>query len=306
MAGIIPAGGVAASNALGADPSILPADLANTCPGGPLFYPTNRCNTRFDPQAQNALLSEVLNVVKCGGIPYDCAEYDNLCRAIGEIALDKLFNCMERDFPVAQGVCSIERLVLATDSNGCRRIMRYNDVAATLATARNDSVWGLAYPLTMHPKTGQTTVNTHIYLASTFRDALNNNNIDTNVLFGPGNQNLLGQTTINLTCESSIEIAYTQIMAFEPGQNGGNGAQSIVAIEVDGTFPQQPDGFPINFGLMSNFQAQFSGVAGFTLPAGTHTFRFFLMAFTPAEAARVAVQGSASSSGAVWNIRTSG
>lgn len=81
MAGIMPNGGVSPDNALGADPTIVPADFVN-CGANPLFYPTGTCNPRFDPVAMNYLISEFMNLIKGLGGVYDCARFDNLYIAI--------------------------------------------------------------------------------------------------------------------------------------------------------------------------------------------------------------------------------
>lgn len=54
----------------------------NTINCSELWYSTNRCTPRFDPAAANATLAELINLVNCAGIPYDCTKLDNLCTAI--------------------------------------------------------------------------------------------------------------------------------------------------------------------------------------------------------------------------------
>ncbi|KRR21372.1 hypothetical protein CQ14_06900 [Bradyrhizobium lablabi] len=54
----------------------------NTVNCDDLWYSTTRCQPRFDPAAANATLSELINLVNCAGIPYDCTKFDNLCRAV--------------------------------------------------------------------------------------------------------------------------------------------------------------------------------------------------------------------------------
>lgn len=84
MSGVFPSSGVPASQTTGADGTIAAANLAN-CPDGALFYSTARCEPRFDPAAANALLSEVVNLVRCAALQYDCAKYTNLCDAVNAL-----------------------------------------------------------------------------------------------------------------------------------------------------------------------------------------------------------------------------
>lgn len=77
--GIFPTIGVAASQTLNAEQNPL---LAEGCTA--LFYAL-KCNPRLDVPSANAMISEVLNFVKCAGIEYDCSRLDNMCRAIDEL-----------------------------------------------------------------------------------------------------------------------------------------------------------------------------------------------------------------------------
>lgn len=306
MAGIMPDGGVSAASAQGADPTIVAGDLVN-CPGGPLFNPTNRCNVRFDPKSQNALISEALNLVKSAGIDYDCSRFDNLATAVGVLLGRLLTDCLTQNFPVATGAnaCSIQQLVLMTEPSGCIRIARYDEDTAVIGGARNSSVWGNGYPQAAHPLAGQTTPNVHLYEAGTLAGAVAANNVNPAVLFGPGNQNALGTLLFNLACDSSVTIEYEQQMAFEPKQNNGDGTRSVVVIMVDGAIPLQADGQPINFGPMSNFQGTYRSSITRQFSAGAHTLQFFLVSLGFPEPARVLVQGSPVATGGSWTARIS-
>ena len=79
MAGIFPAGGVAATNTT----NTVDADTSCT---NELFYAVSRCTPRFDPAAANAVMSEILNAVNAGGITYDCTVLTNLSTAIQAMA----------------------------------------------------------------------------------------------------------------------------------------------------------------------------------------------------------------------------
>lgn len=77
MAGIMPNGGVPpqqATNAL-SSPDII-------APGCASLWYAPRCNPKFDPAAANAMISEIINVVACADLDYDCTKLDNLCVAI--------------------------------------------------------------------------------------------------------------------------------------------------------------------------------------------------------------------------------
>lgn len=76
MTGIYPNAGVPAADARN-------TVVTSNVPGcTALFYSTTRCQPRFDPVAQNALLSEALNLISCAGLDYDCSRLDNLCLAV--------------------------------------------------------------------------------------------------------------------------------------------------------------------------------------------------------------------------------
>lgn len=81
MAGILPDSGVAASQTLNA----VDVDTVNCA--AELFYSVSRCQPRFDPAAMNAVLSELLNLVSCAGLDYDCSSLTNVCDAVKAMAL---------------------------------------------------------------------------------------------------------------------------------------------------------------------------------------------------------------------------
>ncbi len=59
-----------------------------------LWYSTSRCQPRFDPAAANAVLAELINLINCAGIPYDCSKLDNLCSAVGYLIQGGDANCL--------------------------------------------------------------------------------------------------------------------------------------------------------------------------------------------------------------------
>lgn len=74
--GIFPQNGVNKNNAHNTVTNPLVEDDCD-----PKYY-APRCNPRFDPDAMNGVISEILNLMKCAGIPYDCGDLDNMCKAV--------------------------------------------------------------------------------------------------------------------------------------------------------------------------------------------------------------------------------
>lgn len=78
---IFPRTGVDAANTSNAvDVTAFENNLENCA--SPLFYSTGRCTPRFDPEAANAMLSELLNTMEKSGLGYDCSRLDNLADAV--------------------------------------------------------------------------------------------------------------------------------------------------------------------------------------------------------------------------------
>lgn len=86
MTGMFPSSGVPAAEAKNSLPN------PNTINCDELWYSTSRCQPRFDPAAANAVLAELINIVECAGIEYDCDKLDNLCLAI-KTMLQSVGNC---------------------------------------------------------------------------------------------------------------------------------------------------------------------------------------------------------------------
>lgn len=76
MTGMMPDSGVPFSDAKNS----LPDPVTIHCKE--LWYSTSRCQPRFDPAAANAMLSELINLVNCADLAYDCARLNNLSQAI--------------------------------------------------------------------------------------------------------------------------------------------------------------------------------------------------------------------------------
>lgn len=76
MTGMMPSSGVPATDAHN---TILDPDTVNC---NELWYSTTRCQPRFDPAAANAVLSELINLINCAGLAYDCTKLNNVCTAV--------------------------------------------------------------------------------------------------------------------------------------------------------------------------------------------------------------------------------
>lgn len=87
MAGIFPNSGSGASEAANSLPD---PNVADGCT--PLWHSTQRCLPRFDPASANAVMSELLNLMNCNDVIYDCNALDNLCRAL---ALHSLYGSVD-------------------------------------------------------------------------------------------------------------------------------------------------------------------------------------------------------------------
>ena len=85
---LFPRNGVPAAQAApGADPQ-----ANSTC--SELFYKSS-CNPRFDPQAANTVISEMVRLVNSASIVWDCDAYDNMSRAVKKLV--EIVVCDESD-----------------------------------------------------------------------------------------------------------------------------------------------------------------------------------------------------------------
>lgn len=77
MTGIFPNSGAGPSESANSLPN---PDVVDGCV--PLWHSTARCQPRFDPASANAVMSELINLMNCNGVAYDCNALDNLCQAL--------------------------------------------------------------------------------------------------------------------------------------------------------------------------------------------------------------------------------
>jgi hypothetical protein len=292
MTGIFPTGGVGAEQAI--NTAVLPAiNQVAGCP--PTFHSTGRCTPRFDPASANALISEFLNLVICAGTTYDCNSLTNLCTAVRAMSFKPFTDCLDDSIvlPDSSGSCKIERLVLTTDSEGCRRITRYNETAAILTRFDLVSNYGNPNGPTSIPAT-PTNAATY-YNFGELSLARQSNTINPAKL----TPNRLWAAEVTLTCEGVIEITQRGTLAFSPTQNSGNGAQSQVVFRIDGVFPLDANGNVLTSGTWNNFESVLDNTFTYPLSAGTHTIETFVVASFPGLQPAQAIITTATVGGAV-------
>lgn len=83
MAGIFPDGGVPCNQTQN---TVCEIPMEANCEAR--FY-SMRCLQSIDPLQINAIISEIGNVLKMAGFPYDCAKLDNLANAIHKMIMDQ-------------------------------------------------------------------------------------------------------------------------------------------------------------------------------------------------------------------------
>lgn len=287
MSGIFPSGGVSASQAL---PTNLP-EIETTGTNCSTLYHNARCNTKADPIALNAVIAEIGAAVNCAGLAYDCTRYDNLCSAIEEMSRKSLFECLDRDFPTSQNQCSVEYLVLGTDSEGCKRITRYSQASAELARVGNSSVWGTNKPYTELPENPGNEAT--YYNQESLWTAQQAGNVDMSRL----QPNWIFHLEITLACASSVTLFCETNTVLNPTQNTNAGAASVLAYSVDGVFPT-PSSLVVPFVVAwTNYQTNAQGQTTVNLSAGTHTLDFYVIGRAPGrQAAKIPIVGSSTTS----------
>lgn len=269
MSGIFPDSGVPPTDA---NNSLPDPDTVN-CPAE-LWHSTSRCTPRFDPAAANAIISEIINVMECAGIPYDCSKLDNLCTGIKDLIQDSLKGCMPI-FPDATGACTIEQLVLTTDAAGCKKLSRYS--AASSALAKSDvGDWYGDVPQQQRPLNPQDP--TTFYNGSELADAVRAGTVSPLKL----ENNALSKITFTVPCDNSrVDIYMYAGPVFNPAQAGApNGARSQIVMRIDGVIGLHPSGTGITGATVpfTNFEAAFETTLNFGFSKGTHTIEFFVIA----------------------------
>lgn len=267
MTGVFPTKGVAASltkNAIAA-----PGVEANCS----VQWYGPSCNPRLDPFAMNAVMSEIINAVNCADLDYDCSRLDNLCLAIKKIVDDTIHGCLTTAFPDATGSCAVEFMVLATDAAGCRRFARYSEASTLLGTANTSSVWPAP--------------NTQVVPATPGNPATFYNiaQVDASLNGGPPLQesiliaNRILRLQINVPC-ANTRVNFNSIggAVFDPSQNGGNGAFSVLFARVDGAIVTAPGPIAARLDTITNYEGNFENNLVQILSAGVHTFELFIAA----------------------------
>ena len=261
MAGIFPASGVSASEAIN---SLLDPNVVVGCEE--LWHSTGRCQPRFDPAAANAVMSELLNLINCAGVAYDCKRLDNLCLATTELIHDVIHGC-HRPFPAAEG-CTIRQLVLSTDAEGCTSLAYFDTQAARLAISSACSVWPVGIRQLPANPAAPTTFYTNADLAA---DVVGGT-IDEGLL----TTNALATITFDVPCDDTIvEIELGASVVFAPAA-APNGAISQVVYRIDGEFTVQ-SGVVSFISAVTNYERLSSSSMRKTFAAGTHTVEFYVV-----------------------------
>jgi len=266
MTGIFPTGGVGYEQALNTlQNPVLTAGCA------PTWNATSRCQPRFDPASQNAMLSEMLNLINACGGAYDCSKLDNMKTAVQCLIAASLFDisaCLNKTLPDASAYCSLEQLVLATDANGCKKIARYSKTTSLVASGGNATVvggTGTARPV--DPTNTATFYN---------RQELENDQNVGAVNYAKLNPNKIAHLDFNVTTACSIlcEVSFEQDIVFAPLQNAGAGAASRIAVRRD-------DGFIITSLPFSNYDLRIPGIILYAFTPGPHSLDFYVIADRP-------------------------
>lgn len=264
MTGVFPGSGVGSSDAQNSiDPINMPAMVAG-CEA--LWYSTMRCQPRFDPAAANALLSEMMNLIKCAGTTYDCTHLNNLCVAIQKMLDDNPYRCLPQTFPyVAGNACSIEQLVQFVDNTGCIKIGKLPAGGAVIVSDIDtcNSV-GVGFDVF---RPSPTDVTSYYDMATLTADRVANT--VNNTKLGRG-ECVRGSFTVPCACYVNIHL-YGDIH-FDPTANSGAGAQSRMVYTIDGVLALSSNNVIDNYGDFSNFETTFDRIHMIGVSAGTHTF----------------------------------
>ena len=281
MAGVLPEGGVAPAQTRNAldNPS-----LAAGCNN--LWYPA-RCNPRLDPAAMNAIQAEIINLVNCAGLPYDCNKLDNLCTAvkdlindvlldnqiIKDIVKDVLHDCLQdRPFPDSTGACSVSQVVFATDATGCQRFATFTQESSALGIAFESSVFGNAFPITPWPETPDdedTYYNFQDLKADANSDTVNGDKLS---------RTRLVELKFNITCNDTLVEVFGKSDSIDVKPGLG---LSRLGVRVDGKFPLAGTEMTSIGGKMTNFEGSSDVTFSIPLNAGPHVLEMYIIADLP-------------------------
>lgn len=269
MSGVFPESGVPA---IDANNSLQNPDTVNC--ENELWHSTARCTPRFDPAAANAVMSEIINLVNCSGLPYDCTKLDNLCIAVQDLIDDKIFGCFTRTFPVLTGACAVEQLVLMTDATGCKKIARYTDASATLSRMNDWSIFPPGYnnwrPLT--PTNPATFYTWNDLIADIKAHTINESLLSSNQL---------SHGSFVMNCDGNVWFTYTAGTRLDPNANSGNGTSSVMVTRIDGEFQLTDlDAIFPNSRPFTNFNNVHEATVGpYFFTKGTHFVQTYVVAF---------------------------
>lgn len=271
MAGIFPDSGVPANQALNS--VVVPTTGCDATP----WHSTNRCQPRFDPAAANAVMAEILNVTACAGLPYDCDQLDNLCTSITQLIKNTVTDGCGFEFPDDPvDLCAIRPLAVATDAEGCTRIVAYSP-SNVVGCASSTSVYGEGHNETIpaDPANDAAYYSRAELSADVVSDSINEGRLNnTKVLDFDVTVECAGLYYLDSTNPTGTPNNPTINLA--PNQNSGNGAAGMMVLRIGPDFLLTPGNLvtPV-FGHSTNFMTRTYGGAAFTLAAGTTRIRLY-------------------------------
>lgn len=266
MSGIFPPSGVPAVNAYN---SLQNPDVEEGCV--PSWYSTAKCAPRFDPSAMNAITSEIINLVNCSGLPYDCNSLDNLCKAVDKIIQDSWVQCLSNNLPDASNACQLENIVLSTDTDGCRHLVRFTSSNYQIAFTTDAQVYPdgtnpTAIPTT--PDTPSTFYNRHELYDAQNAGSINEGRLNTCKIF---------DVNFNVPCNNtSIDLEAYLSVWFDPAHNWPYGVSAQLVPRFDGVFDvNNLEGVVQGFVAFTNFEQVNRSTYRKVLSAGTHNVKCY-------------------------------
>jgi len=238
-----------------------------------------RCNPKFDPFAANAVLSEILNLVNCCNLEYDCTRLDNMCRAVQRCIQNTLFGCLPQNFPLVTNPCAIEQLVLQTDAEGCRSIARYSASASQLG---GGSTCHLQAPGTSQVMPADPANAATWYGIVELRGDYDTNTINEAKL----TPNLFLDFDIDVPCDNTeVEFSLGARVVFA---SGNPDSASILALRIDNNFVPVANVL-LTIGSATNYDSRIIATQRHTFAtAGVHRVRAYVVHDEPSGTGRPA------------------
>lgn len=266
MSGIFPPSGVPAVDAYNSLPN---PDVAEGCV--PSWYSTSKCAPRFDPSALNAITAEIINLVNCSGLPYDCNQLDNLCEAVKKISQDAFVGCLTTPMPDASDACRLEYVVLATDLNGCKHFVRFTPDNFQVAFVTEASVYPEGTAETAIPvaaDTPSTFYNRHELYDAQAAGNVNEIRLNTTKIF---------EINITVPCDDTIiDLEAYLSVYFKPDHNWPYGVAAQLVPRFNNIFDvNNIEGTVNGFVAFTNFEQVNRSVYRKVLNAGLHNIKCY-------------------------------